>query len=228
MFGDINYWLVSTFVLPVLLGITLHEAAHGWVAWKLGDNTAYDKGRVSFNPFRHIDLFGTIVLPALLVFARAPFIFGWAKPVPVHFRNLHNPRRDMVLVAAAGPFANLLLALGAGILLHLTAFFPPAAEEWVDRTLRNGVLVNILLGVFNMLPVPPLDGGRVAVGLLPNALARPLARLERYGFLILLAVLLGLPPLFEAMGRDFSLFQSIILPVTDTLYNVVIIVTGHR
>ena len=134
----------------------------------------------------------------------------------------------MVLVAAAGPFANVLLALGAGILLHLTAFFPPSAEEWIDRTLRNGVLVNVLLAVFNMLPVPPLDGGRVAVGLLPNALARPLARLERYGFLILLAVLLGLPPLFEAMGRDFSLFRSIILPVTDTLYNVVFIVTGHR
>ena len=161
MLDDINYWLVSTFVLPVLLGITLHEAAHGWVAWKLGDNTAYDKGRVSFNPFRHIDLFGTIVLPALLVFARAPFVFGWAKPVPVHFRNLHHPRRDMVLVAAAGPFANLLIAVGAGILLHFVAFIPSGGAEWIDRTLQNGIFVNLLLAVFNMLPVPPLDGGRV-------------------------------------------------------------------
>ncbi|MDA0368919.1 MAG: site-2 protease family protein [Proteobacteria bacterium] len=227
MLDDINYWLVSTFVLPVLLGITLHEAAHGWVAWKLGDNTAYDKGRVSFNPFRHIDLFGTIVLPALLVFARAPFVFGWAKPVPVHFRNLHHPRRDMVLVAAAGPFANLLIAVGAGILLHFVAFIPSGGAEWIDRTLQNGIFVNLLLAVFNMLPVPPLDGGRVAVGLLPKAFARPLASLERYGFFILLAVMLGLPALFEALGREFSLFQSIILPVTDTLYNVVLTVTGH-
>jgi Zn-dependent protease len=227
VFGDINYWLVSTFVLPVLLGITLHEAAHGWVAWKLGDNTAYEKGRVSFNPIRHIDLFGTIILPALLVLGRAPFIFGWAKPVPVYFRNLRHPRRDMVLVAAAGPLANIILAVGAGLLLHFTAFFPSAPEAWLERTLQNGIFVNLLLAVFNMLPIPPLDGGRVAVGLLPVSLARPLARLERYGFFILLLVMLGLPALFEAWGGQFSLFGTIILPVIDTLYNVVTIATGH-
>ena len=123
MLGDINYWRVSTLVLPVLLGNTMNEAAHGWIARNLGDNTTYEKGRVLFNPLRHIDLFATIILPALLVVGRAPFIFGWVKPVPVYFQKLCHPRRDMFVVAAAGPFANLVLAVGSGILLHVTAFF---------------------------------------------------------------------------------------------------------
>jgi Zn-dependent protease len=245
MLGDINYWLVSVFVLPVLLGITMHEAAHGWAAWKLGDDTAYVKGRVSFNPFRHIDLFGTVILPALLVLGRAPFVFGWAKPVPVYFQRLRRPRRDMVLVAAAGPAANLIIAVGAGIVLHFNASFAGLDVEpsyslrqvlqfqalgtggWIQATLLSAIFVNVILAVFNMLPIPPLDGGRVAVGLLPKPLARPLARLERYGFLILLGVMLGLPALFEAWGGQFSLYGSIISPVTDTLYNVVLIATGH-
>jgi Zn-dependent protease len=130
-------------------------------------------------------------------------------------------------VAAAGPLANIILAVGAGLLLHFTAFFPSAPEAWLERTLQNGIFVNLLLAVFNMLPIPPLDGGRVAVGLLPVSLARPLARLERYGFFILLLVMLGLPALFEAWGGQFSLFGTIILPVIDTLYNVVTIATGH-
>jgi len=133
----------------------------------------------------------------------------------------------MVLVAAAGPFANLLIALGAGVLLHLVVFVPASGAEWLAQTLKIGIWVNLLLAVFNMLPVPPLDGGRVAVGLLPKGLARPLARLERYGFFILLAVLLGLPALLEALGGSFNPIESIILLAKDTLYNVVLTVTGH-
>ena len=203
-------YIASIWVLPVLLAITLHEAAHGFVAWRLGDDTAWQLGRVSFNPFRHIDLFGTVILPAMLLVLRAPFLFGWAKPVPVAFNRLRHPRRDMVLVAAAGPAANLILATASALLFHLLPLLPMSFAGWLGSNLYNSILINLVLAVFNMLPLPPLDGGRVAVGLLPDALARPLARLERFGFLIIIGVIFLLPMLGRQVGIDLNVFYWIV------------------
>ena len=200
----------STWVLPILIAITFHEAAHGFVAWCLGDDTAYQMGRVTFNPLRHIDPFGTVVLPTLLLISPAPFIFGWAKPVPVAFHRLRAPRRDMVLVAAAGPGINLALAAASAILLNVVSLLPEPLAEWLRLNLGHSVLINLLLAVFNMLPLPPLDGGRVAVGVLPNALALPLARLERYGLFILIGALFLLPWLGGKLGVDLDVFYWLI------------------
>jgi len=211
----------STWVLPVLLAITLHEAAHGWVAWKLGDDTAQRAGRVSFNPLRHVDPFGTIVLPAMLLIARAPFLFGWAKPVPVNFYRLANPRRDMVLVAAAGPGINLLMAVAAAAALHVVPLLPAGSQDWIGANLANGILINALLCIFNLLPLPPLDGGRIAVGLLPDGLARPLARLERWGLLIILGLVFVLPMIGRQAGMKLDVFSVIVGTPTDWLIRAI-------
>ena len=176
--GDMLYQ-ISTWIVPVLVAVTLHEAAHGAVAWRLGDDTAYRLGRVTFNPLRHIDPFGTVILPAMLLLASGGrMMFGFAKPVPVDFARLRHPRRDMILVAAAGPGINIAMALAAAALIAFVPASPSEAVEWIAYNLFNAVWINVLLAVFNMLPIPPLDGGRVAVGLLPNFLAYPLSRLE--------------------------------------------------
>ncbi|SLN77232.1 site-2 protease family protein [Oceanibacterium hippocampi] len=217
MDGDLTriLYTVSVWVAPLLIAITLHEAAHGWVAWRLGDDTAKRLGRVTFNPFAHIDRFGTILLPALLLLLKSPFLFGYAKPVPVNFARLHEPRRDMVWVALAGPGINLAIAFVSALALHLLPLFPGEAQEWVFYNLRNSILINVLLAVFNMIPLPPLDGGRVAVGLLPDRLAFPLARLERYGILILLGLLILLPLLGGAVGLDLDIFRQVLHPLVD-------------
>ncbi len=204
----------SVWILPVLIAITLHEAAQGFVAWRLGDDTAYQKGRVTFNPLRHVDTVGTIVVPALLLLSPAPFLFGWAKPVPVAFHRLRHPRRDMVLVAAAGPGMNIVLAVVSALLINLAVFAPQPLAEWLKEVLIRSILINLILAVFNMLPLPPLDGGRVAVGLLPNALAIPLARLERFGIFIVIGLVFLLPMLGRQVGLDLDLAYWLIwLPV---------------
>ena len=227
MFAQFAY-TASLWALPILLAITLHEAAHGWAAWKLGDDTAYRLGRVSFNPLRHIDGMGTILLPALLIVARAPFLFGWAKPVPVNFSRLGNPRRDMVLVAAAGPATNLGLAVISALLFHIVPALPESAQLWTARNLSNSMMLNIVLAVFNMLPLPPLDGGRVAVGLLPPALSRPLAKLERHGLFIIVAIVFILPTVGRTLDFDLDIFVWIVLEPAKFLARTIAELTGAR
>ena len=203
---------ISVWTLPLLLAITLHEAAHAWVAWKLGDNTAKGLGRVSFNPLVHIDPFGTVLLPLLLLISQSGFMFGYAKPVPVNFSRLRNPRIDMVWVAIAGPATNILLLIAAAILLNILGIIPEFAREWFGQNLINMIMINAILAVFNMLPIPPLDGGRVAVGILPDILARPLARLERYGMLIIIMLIFIIPMAGRYIGINLNVFQYIIFP----------------
>ena len=204
----------TVWVLPVLFAITLHEAAHGYVAWKLGDDTAYKRGRVSFNPLRHIDPIGTVLVPILLIALRAPFVFGWAKPVPVNFYRLRRPRRDMVLVAIAGPMTNLVLAFLSAWLLRWVHLLPDVVVPWAYETLGLSVWLNVLLAVFNMLPLPPLDGGRVAVGLLPNSLALPLASMQRYGLFIIIGGFLVPPIIGSQLGLDLDVFTRLVLTPT--------------
>ena len=181
---------IAVFALPVLFAITLHEAAHGYVARHFGDMTAFAAGRISLNPLRHIDLVGTIIVP-LVSLLLADILFGWAKPVPVNFANLRNPKKDMLWVAAAGPFSNLLMALGWALALKLGAGLAPGSSGavWLVLSAACGIFVNVILMVLNLLPLPPLDGGRIAVSLLPHRLAWKFAQIERYGFMILIVLL---------------------------------------
>jgi Zn-dependent protease len=224
---NVSLYGFSVWVLPLLIAITFHEAAHGLVAWRLGDDTAYNLGRVSFNPLRHIDPFGTLVLPAMLLFAQSPFLFGYAKPVPVNFRALRDPRTGMVLVALAGPATNILLALMAAAGLHLLPFAPDNSAQWIFDNLKNALLINVVLAVFNMMPIPPLDGGRVAVGILPRALALPLARLEPFGMLILIAILILLPLAGSQFGLNLDVISAILRKATDAIIRFILLLTGN-
>jgi Zn-dependent protease len=225
-FGPLLY-TISIWALPAIIAITFHEAAHGFAARMLGDDTAWRLGRVTFNPLKHIDPVGTILLPGLLLLLHSPFLFGYAKPVPVNYRALHNPRRDMVLVAAAGPSINIALALVAALTFHLVGYLPDTAARWLAENLRNALIINVILAVFNLLPLPPLDGGRIAVGLLPNALGSPLARLEPYGMIILIGLLFILPMIGAQMGLDFNVMSQSIAAVTNAVISVILRITGH-
>jgi Zn-dependent protease len=222
--NDINRIMVeiTLWIIPVLLAVTMHEAAHGWVAWKLGDDTAKVLGRVTFNPLKHIDPYGTVVIPALLLLlSSGRFMFGFAKPVPVNFSRLGSPRWDMVLVAAAGPATNLLLAVLSAILIHLTPFLSGMLHDWVVQNLVNSMRINLLLCVFNMLPIPPLDGGRVAVGLLPASLGLRLARLEAAGMAIILGALFILPWVGGKLGMNLDIFGWLIGRPAQFLFGVI-------
>lgn len=224
MSPDISAFLTNALIIapPIILAITLHEASHGYVAWKLGDDTAYMLGRVTFNPLRHIDPFGTILLPALLYFSTG-FVFGYAKPVPVNYRRLRHPKRDMALVAAAGPGINLALAIASALALHLV---PADASDLIRKMLAVSIFANVILALFNMLPLPPLDGGRVAVGLLPYPLSLYLARLERYGMLILLAAIFLLPLVGRQIGVDLDIIGWILHPLAEYVGELIYRVTG--
>ena len=213
----------TTWVLPVIFAVTFHEAAHGFVAHRLGDDTAWRAGRVTFNPLKHVDPFGTVLLPALL-YVTSGFLFGYAKPVPVDFRRLDHPRRDMVLVALAGPGTNVLLAIVSTLLFYVVEFTPGTAQDWLARNLVNSLQINAVLCVFNMLPLPPLDGGRVAVGILPRFLAMPLARLEPYGMLILMLLFILS---YVGARSGFSIFGWLIGVPAEALIRFVLMITGQ-
>ena len=179
---------IAIYALPVIFAITVHEAAHGYAAKHFGDMTAFQAGRITLNPIKHIDLFGTIILPAMTVMLGG-ILFGWAKPVPVDFRRLRQPKKDMLWVAAAGPASNFVMAIFWALVLKFSVHAPEAFVLPMGLMAKAGVSINIVLMVLNLLPLPPLDGGRIAVSLLPMQLARPFAQIERYGFVILIILL---------------------------------------
>ena len=220
-------YLATIWVIPVIIAVTFHEAAHGFVAYLLGDETAWRLGRVTFNPIRHIDLFGTILLPGILLLMHAPFLFGYAKPVPVNFRALRSPRRDRVLVAAAGPATNIALAIVAALAFHAVGYFPATAAQWLAANLRNALVLNVVLAVFNLFPLPPLDGGRILVGILPQAVAAPIARLEPYGIFILIGLLILLPLLAAQLGLNVDPLSRLLAVATRAIIEAIISVTGN-
>ena len=192
-------WNVATWLIPLIIAIVFHEVSHGVVANMLGDPTARERGRLTFNPIKHVDPVGTVVLPMILAVSGAP-IFGWAKPVPVVARRLRNPRFHMVLVALAGPGMNLLLALVSALLLAAVVAIAPTGLIWafIGQNLLNFLAINVFLAIFNLIPLPPFDGGHVVQGLLPLSLAKHYAKLSRYGLLLLIMLLLVIPMLFPS------------------------------
>ena len=220
-------YLVTIWAIPVIVAITFHEAAHGFVAHLLGDDTAWRLGRVSFNPVKHVDPFGTVLLPGMLLLFNAPFLFGYAKPVPVNFRALRSPRRDMVLVAAAGPVMNIALALVAALAFHIVDYLPGTSAEWLADNLRNAVILNVVLAVFNLFPLPPLDGGRILVGILPKPAAMAVVRLEPFGLVILIALLIILPMLGAQLGVNLNFISDTLAIATRAIINVILYLTGN-
>ena len=219
--------------VPAIFAITLHETAHGYAAWALGDDTARRLGRLSLNPLRHVDRVGTLLVPAVLVVAqlltigRIGFMFGWAKPVPVDASRFPNPRRGMALVAAAGPAANAVLAWLGAFALHGVLGKPGVVAGYAEVMLETFILANLVLGLFNLLPIPPLDGGRIAVGVLPLPLARVWAQLERAGLVIVLLAVFVLPRLAAEFGRRFDPVGGVLDRVVPWAFDVVMRLSGH-
>jgi len=204
---------IAIWIPPVMLGITLHEVSHGWVASKLGDTTAKMMGRLTLNPLKHIDPVGTILIPGALLLLQSGFIFGYAKPVPINWRNLRQPKRDMAIVAGAGPLANLLMAMVWALLVRAAPLFGDAGVALVYMGVA-GVFINTVLMVLNLLPLPPLDGGRVMTSLLPGPLAYRFSRIEPFGFMILIALLIT------------GVLGKILLPVITVVMGGLAMLTG--
>ena len=207
---------ITIWILPVLLAVSLHEAAHAWMADKKGDATARLMGRLTFNPLKHIDPIGTIVVPALMLFATG-FAFGWAKPVPVDARNLHNPKKDMMWVALAGPVSNFIMAVLWAVFLNISVLFVDSRSSISMFFLLMpvaGITINVILGVLNLLPIPPLDGGRIMAGILPPAASMQYSKIEPYGFFIIIALMLS------------GMLSSIIFPVVNLFLIVLSAVSG--
>ena len=211
---DFSLETAILWVVPVVLAITLHEAAHGYVARLFGDQTAWMLGRVTLNPFKHIDPIGTVLVPGVLFLLKAPFLFGWAKPVPVNFGNLRHPKRNMVWVAGAGPLANFVMALGWALLLRATGPAGPWTSNGLYEMADAGVGINLALLALNLLPVPPLDGGRIAVGLLPHRASLLLARAEPYGFFVVLALIAIPGALWTVLGPIFRFFKVLVFALS--------------
>tara|TARA_R110002096_G_scaffold98203_4_gene218640 strand:+ start:685 stop:1368 length:684 start_codon:yes stop_codon:yes gene_type:complete len=207
----------STWVVPVLFAVTLHEAAHGFAAKLFGDDTAQRLGRLSLNPIRHIDPVGTILIPALLLITAAPFLFGYAKPVPVAFHRLHPQRLGVIGVAVAGPLTNVLLAIVSILLLVWLPSFSPAVNDWLGTMLNQSIWLNCILAVFNMLPIPPLDGGRVLTAISPLPVARVLARMEKTGMIILIGLVFLLPYVTSKLGIYLPIFQWLVIEPANAL-----------
>ncbi|ORU94105.1 MAG: peptidase [Cycloclasticus sp. symbiont of Bathymodiolus heckerae] len=205
---------ISVWILPVIFAITVHEVAHGWVASKLGDNTAKRMGRLTLNPISHMDLVGTVIVPAALLFLGG-FMFGWAKPVPVNWNNLRNPKRDMVYVAIAGPLANLLMAIAWGVVMKV-GYMVGSANEFIAMPLiymgYAGIFINAVLMMLNLLPILPLDGGRILAGLLPNKASFLFSKLERFGFPILI-VIIAMGWLSKILGPPVYFLQTSIFTI---------------
>ena len=218
---------IAVWVVPLVIAIVFHEVAHGLVAKRLGDTTAEERGRLTLNPFKHVDPFGTVILPLILAISHAP-VFGWAKPVPVNYARLRHPRRDMVLVALAGPGMNLLLALLGAIILAVTLSVSSnpnsATTVLIAGNALNFVLINIFLGVFNLLPVPPFDGGHVVEGLLPPPLAIGFRKIGRYSLLVFVMLLLVLP----AISPKADVIGRVVSPLVDHIATGMLALFGIR
>ncbi len=197
-------------VIPFLLAVVIHEVSHGYVAYKLGDNTAKFMGRLTLNPIAHIDIFGTVILPAILLLAHSPILFGWAKPVPVNFFNLRNPKRDSAYVALAGPASNIIMAVGFAIIYHIFTFISiPYIQQPMLLTCIYGVQLNLIFAFFNLIPILPLDGGRILAAFMPPKMAYSFSKIEPYGMYIVIALIF--------LGVFNVIYYLLVMPLTNLL-----------